>query len=127
VIAGENDDIAAGEASLNAQSLVELQHVERAGSFVDHVAGADEDGAARTPADLFRLLGPACDDSRGVQCADQMNIIAVGIAHREEFGGGIDLDDGGVLGPVADYGRVAGGQERSENEKGGEKFHFGLV
>ena len=43
------------------------------------------------------MLGLACDDFRGVQCADKMNIVALDVTHGEQIGGGIDLDDGGVL------------------------------
>jgi hypothetical protein len=52
-----------------------------------------------------------------------MNIIAVGIAHGEQIGGGIDLDDGRVLRPVADDGRAAGGQQPGESAEGGEASH----
>jgi hypothetical protein len=44
------------------------------------------------------MLGTACDDFRSLQCADKMNIVAVGVTHGEQIRDGINLDDGEATG-----------------------------
>lgn len=107
MIAGKNHDVAARNARLNAKDLVQLQDVERARSFVDHVTRADKDGPAGAPPRELRLLRFACYDSSRVQCANEMNKIAMRIPNGEQIGRGIDLNDHGILVPIADDGAAS--------------------
>jgi len=119
MIARENNNLASGLPRLNAQGLVELQHIESARSFVDHVARANKDSASGSPADLFGPFGAARDNARGVKGPREMYKIAVSVAHSEQIGSGVDLHDYGILCPVAND-RGAAGEHGDEREEDGE-------
>ena len=121
VIAGQNDDIAAGAARLYTQGLVEPEDVEGARSFVDHVAGADENRTARAPASLLRAIGTAGNNSGGIQSAGQAYIVAVRVTHGEDVGGRVDLDDHGILLPIADDSGVSRGEQGGKREDGSKE------
>jgi hypothetical protein len=77
----------------------EMQHIDRARAFVDHVAGDHENSVAGGPAGLKRER--SFHDVRGREEFNEAFVVAVDIAQGVEILGLGAFHDGWVRGPVA--------------------------